>query len=88
MSTQHGEADRLVQMANDIGAFFRVQPREDAINGIANHIRSFWTPRMRSKLVAALEQQECGLDELPLAAMHRLLTPQTAAPPAPGGDAG
>jgi formate dehydrogenase subunit delta len=71
----------LIQMANDIGNFFRSQPRrEDAIAGIANHIASFWTKRMREKLMAHLEQGGHGLDELPLQAARRLS--QSAAAPA------
>ena len=45
---EHGGAEHLVQMANDIGNFFRAEPvREDAVAGIANHIAKFWTKRMR-----------------------------------------
>ena len=41
MSTPH-----LVQMANDIGNFFRAEPlREDAVGGILNHIEKYWTRR-------------------------------------------
>jgi formate dehydrogenase subunit delta len=73
-------SDHLIQMANDIGNFFRSQPRrEDAIAGIANHIANFWTKRMREKLMARLEQREQGLDELPLEALKRL-SRSTAAP--------
>jgi formate dehydrogenase subunit delta len=79
MQTVSGN-DHLVQMANDIGNFFRAQPqREDAVAGIANHIASFWTKRMREKLMARLEQDEHGLDELPLEALKRL-SRRTAAP--------
>jgi len=54
-------SDQLIQMANDIGNFFRAQPnREDAIAGIANHIKSFWTRRMRDKLTAKLAHGEQG----------------------------
>ena len=68
-----GGSDHLVQMANDIGNFFRAQPqREDAIAGIANHIASFWTRRMREKIMARLEQGGQGLDELPREALRRL----------------
>jgi formate dehydrogenase subunit delta len=68
-----GGSSQLIQMANDIGNFFRSQPqREDAIAGIANHIASFWTKRMREKLMALLERDEHGLDELPLEALRRL----------------
>ena len=74
------DRDHLVQMANDIGNFFRAQPlREDAIAGIANHIASFWTRRMREKLVARLKMDEHGLDELPLEAVRRLSLSTAAA---------
>ncbi|HTY93644.1 MAG TPA: formate dehydrogenase subunit delta [Steroidobacteraceae bacterium] len=66
----HGTAEHLVQMANDIGNFFRAEPvREEAIAGIAKHIESFWTKSMRRKLAA---HGEAGLDELPREALRRL----------------
>ena len=56
-----GSAEHLVQMANDIGNFFRSEPeRKDAIAGIANHIAKFWTPRMRQKLIAHLKEHGDG----------------------------
>jgi len=88
----HGDSEHLVQMANDIGNFFRSEPeRKDAIAGIANHIAKFWTPRMRQKLVSHV--QKCGtldLDELPREALRTLTGQQPAEKPAepPGGDAG
>jgi formate dehydrogenase subunit delta len=65
-------SNNLVRMANDIGNFFRVQPREDAIAGITNHILSYWTRPMREKLLAQAGQGESGLDELPGEAVRRL----------------
>jgi formate dehydrogenase subunit delta len=84
-SSQH-----LVQMANDIGNFFRAQEqRENAIAGIANHMKSFWTRRMREKLIAQLEHGEDGLDDLPRQAVRFLVEhPAFKAKHAPGGDAG
>ena len=81
-SSQH-----LVDMANDIGNFFRAQPeRESAIAGIANHMKSFWTRRMREKLIA---HGAAGLDELPREAMRFLAeNPAFKAKQPPGGDAG
>jgi formate dehydrogenase subunit delta len=73
---EHGGAQQLVKMANDIGNFFRAEPvREDAVAGIANHIAKFWTKRMRQKLAA---HGEGGLDELPREAMRRLAEPPAA----------
>jgi formate dehydrogenase subunit delta len=83
-------SQHLVDMANDIGNFFRAQPkREDAIAGIANHIRSYWTRRMREKLIVQVEHGDDGLDPLPREAL-RFLEEHPAFKPKqpPGGDAG
>jgi formate dehydrogenase subunit delta len=86
-SDQHDSAEHLVRMANDIGDFFRAEPaREDAIEGIANHIAKFWTKRMRQKIAA---HGEAGLDELPREALRRLATNGAPIPKeTAGGDAG
>ncbi len=70
-----GGAEHLVKMANDIGHFFRSESDpEDAIAGIANHIAKFWTRRMREKLAAhEAEHGDQGLEELPRAALERLM---------------
>jgi formate dehydrogenase subunit delta len=69
-------------MANDIGNYFRAQPnREDAIAGIANHIKSFWTKRMRGNLFDQLDHGEAGLDELPREAVLRLRESEPKAQP-------
>jgi formate dehydrogenase subunit delta len=66
-------AERLVQMANDIGHFFAAEPqRSDAIAGIANHIRRFWDPRMRRQILAHLQAGGEGLEELPREAVASL----------------
>jgi formate dehydrogenase subunit delta len=71
-------ADHLVQMANDIGNFFRAEPvREEAIGGIVNHISKFWTPRMRAKLIEQASKDPGGLDELPREALQRLAAAQS-----------
>jgi formate dehydrogenase subunit delta len=45
----------LVEMANQIGEFFEAMPdRDEALAGIATHIRKFWAPRMRAALAAHL----------------------------------
>jgi formate dehydrogenase subunit delta len=82
--------DQLVRMANDIGNFFRSQPnREEAIAGIANHIKSFWTSRMREKIFAQVREDGSALDELPREALGRLMQQSNPKPEQPaGGDAG
>lgn len=83
-------AQHLVDMANDIGNFFRAQQkREDAIAGIANHIKSYWTRRMREKLIGHLANGQEGLDALPREALRYLSEhPAFKATQPPGGDAG
>jgi formate dehydrogenase subunit delta len=69
-------AERLVQMANDIGHFFQAEPvREDAVAGIATHIQRFWTPAMRKKITAHLETGGAGLEDLPAEALRSLTVP-------------
>ena len=76
-------SDNIIKMANDIGHFYAAEPaREDAIAGIVNHISRYWAKRMRDKLVEQAQQQDCGLEELPLAAARRLAEPAPAAAPA------
>lgn len=50
------DVDNLVHMANRIGEFFAAMPdREEAKDGIAQHLRKFWEPRMRRILYAHLD---------------------------------
>jgi formate dehydrogenase subunit delta len=63
MNEQH-----LVEMANRIGEFFEAMPEHDeALAGIATHIRRFWAPRMRAQLAALLT----GADGEPLTPIVR-----------------
>jgi formate dehydrogenase subunit delta len=66
-------AERLVQMANDIGHFFAAEPkRADAVAGIAGHIQRFWDPRMRRQILAHLQAGGVGLEDLPREAVASL----------------
>jgi formate dehydrogenase subunit delta len=51
----------LIDMANRIGEFFDSMPdRKEAIDGIADHIRRYWEPRMRRALIATLDTPACA----------------------------
>jgi len=70
----------LVKMANNIGDFFASEDdKSKAAKGVADHIRSFWEPRMRREIFRYLDEQGgAGLKELVLTALreHRAqLTP-------------
>jgi formate dehydrogenase subunit delta len=60
------ELENLVHMANRIGEFFAAMPdREEAREGIANHVKRYWEPRMRTRLLDHLDEARAsGLDAL------------------------
>jgi formate dehydrogenase subunit delta len=62
----------LVKMANNIGDFFQSEPdKAKAAKGIADHIRSFWEPRMRRQIYVHIDEKSGeGLDEFVLGALR------------------
>ena len=64
--------DKLVMMANQIGRFFASQGEETAAPGIAEHIKKFWEPRMRSAIFAHLDAGGAGLDPVVKTALESL----------------
>lgn len=49
------ELERLVAMANQIGDFFAPYPPAQREEGVRNHLRNYWDPRMRAALLAHLD---------------------------------
>ena len=58
-------------MANQIARFFASYPRQQAVEGVADHIRRFWEKRMRQQLNDYVARGGSGLDELVLEAVKR-----------------
>jgi formate dehydrogenase subunit delta len=76
MDIQH-----LIKLANNIASFFESEPdRAKGAQEIANHLKSFWEPRMRRQILAHLDEQNGkGLNKLALTALQdyrKELTPQ------------
>jgi len=68
--------DHLIRMANQIGTFFESMPeRQEALEGIAAHIKKFWEPRMRREFLALLEAGGEGVSPIVREALdkHRAL---------------
>jgi formate dehydrogenase subunit delta len=63
---------RLVYMANQIGKFFTTQSPATAAAGIENHLRKFWEPRMRNRIIAYLDKGDGELDDDPRQAVVNL----------------
>jgi len=72
MSSAATPEDKLVRMANQIGQFFQSQPHDAAVAGIVDHLRSFWTPKMRRQIADHAAAGGAGLDPLTLEAVRRL----------------
>lgn len=50
--------EQLVRMANQIGTFFESMPdHQEALEGIAMHLKKFWDPRMREALLALVDAE-------------------------------
>jgi len=60
-------------MANDIGNFFNSDPdKEAAVDGIFEHLRKSWEPRMRKEIIQYYREDGSELSELVRQAVKRL----------------
>jgi formate dehydrogenase subunit delta len=55
------DLDRLLGMANQIGDFFAPYPAARRAEGIRNHLRTYWDPRMREALLTYIDNGGAGL---------------------------
>lgn len=66
-------SSNLIKMANNIGSFFKSEPdRELAVQGVEQHLRNFWEPRMRQEIVAYIEKGGSELLDIVADAVKRL----------------
>ncbi len=56
------DLERLITMANQIGDFFAPYPPERAREGLRNHLRTYWDPRMRKALLEYIDAGGDGLE--------------------------
>jgi len=56
------DLEHLITMANQIGDFFAPYPPERAREGLRNHLRTYWDPRMRDALLAHIDSGGDGVD--------------------------
>ena len=64
--------DNLIRMANQIGIFFESMPdRQEALDGVATHLKKFWDPRMRQALLQQVDRADAnGIRDIVLAAVR------------------
>ena len=66
------DSDNLVRMANRIGDFFEAMPdRDEALEGIATHLKKFWDPRMRTQFLGMVDTDAPELHDIVRAAVER-----------------
>jgi formate dehydrogenase subunit delta len=67
--------EKLIYMANQIAAFFAAQGRDKAVAGVADHLKRFWDPRMRARLLKLVPDHATELSPFVIDALP-LLTPK------------
>ena len=67
------DVQKLVSMANQIGDFFKAQPEDKAIVGIADHIVKFWSRPMKEPIFAHMKAGGKDVHPLVEKALRRLM---------------
>ena len=80
---QMSTGERLVYMANQIALNFAIAGEDAAALATADHIASFWDPRMKDRIRATAEHPASGLSVIAARAILRLAT--RGAPPPQSG---
>ena len=66
--------EKLIKMANDISDFFNSESdKELAAEGVKNHIKRSWDPRMRQQIIDYCRQDGKDLSLLAKKAIEKLL---------------
>ena len=65
-------AELMIHNANQIALYFASFPREEAIEGVLDHIQKFWERRMKDQLLDYVAHGGAGLHELVLEAVKRM----------------
>ena len=67
------DIDKLVRMANQIAANYEYLPDPDAAGAkVADHIRRFWDPGMRSEIIEYLHADGSDLSDIARRAITKI----------------
>lgn len=61
-----------LRLATEIAAQFKNVPTEEGAAAIAGHVRRFWDPRMRARLIEQVDRVSDDCDPLVVAAVRVL----------------
>jgi formate dehydrogenase subunit delta len=62
----HGPAE--IRLINDIVVHFDYLPTEQAAGAVAEHVKRFWDPRMKSRLIELVAAETADLGPVAVAA--------------------
>ena len=71
--------EKLIYMANQIATFFESKQHAEGVDGVADHINSFWEPRMRRHLFEVIDTGGAGLKALVMEAAPAIRRPAEVA---------
>ena len=66
---------KMVHLVNQIALFFQSYPQDEAVAGVADHIKRFWPVRMRQQLFDYVAGGGAGLHALVPPAVLTLTSP-------------
>jgi formate dehydrogenase subunit delta len=66
------KSEQMVHMANQIALFFASYPHEEAVAGVADHLKKFWERRMRQQIFEYVDGGGAGLHGLVVEAVGAL----------------
>ncbi|GGF31268.1 hypothetical protein GCM10011611_41760 [Aliidongia dinghuensis] len=62
----------MIHNANQIATYFAAYPHDEAVAGVADHLKHFWEPRMLAQIKAHVAAGGEGLHDLVRPAVERL----------------
>ena len=66
------EDSHMVHMANQIAIFFASYPHDEAVAGVADHLKMYWEPRMRRQIIDYVARGGEGLHAVASEAVEKL----------------
>lgn len=69
--------DRIIEMIRQIEDFFKPYPENRRIEGMRNHLRTYWDPRMRGQLINMSEGGKYQFSAAIISAVNLLKDEQT-----------
>ena len=77
MTGMMSTTDRLVHMANQIARAFEIDGAEAATEATCKHVRRYWDPLMRERVIACLDTHAAAFSGIARGAVEQLRNEST-----------